>query len=89
MRGERPGTRKACETWVRACLSCQQVKDPRKQRFLLQSIESSDVTFARKIQSFACFSPSLPSQYFSVVFSNIGSTKTLLFSGFDQNAQIN
>ena len=25
----------------------------------------------------------------SGVFSNIGSTKTLLFSGFDQNAQIN
>ena len=49
MRGEWPGKRKAFETCVRACLSCQQVKDPRKQQFLLQSIESSDVTFSRKI----------------------------------------
>ena len=33
---------KACEKWVTACLSCQQVKDPRKLRFPLQSIESSE-----------------------------------------------
>ena len=32
----------ACEKWVTACLSCQQVKDPRKLRFPLQSIESSE-----------------------------------------------
>ena len=32
---------KACEKWVTACLSCQQVKDPRKLRFPLQSTESS------------------------------------------------
>ena len=34
--------KKACEKWVTACLSCQQVKDPRKLRFPLQSIESSE-----------------------------------------------
>ena len=41
-RFEWPGMKKACEKWVTACLSCQQVKDPRKLRFLLQSIESSE-----------------------------------------------
>ena len=34
--------KKACEKWVTACLSCQQVKDPRKLRFPLHSIESSE-----------------------------------------------
>ena len=29
-RFEWPGMKKACEKWVTACLSCQQVKDPRK-----------------------------------------------------------
>ena len=33
---------KACDKWVTACLSCQQVKDPRKLQFPLQSIESSE-----------------------------------------------
>ena len=37
-----PGMKKACEKWVTACLSSQQVKDPRKLRFPLQSIESSE-----------------------------------------------
>ena len=40
-RFEWPGMKKACEKWVTACLSCQQVKDPRKLRVPLQSIESS------------------------------------------------
>ena len=40
-RFEWPGMKKACEKWVTACLSCQQVIDPRKLRFPLQSIESS------------------------------------------------
>ena len=40
---EWPGMKKACEKWVTACLSCQQVKDPRKLLFLLQSIESSEI----------------------------------------------
>ena len=40
-RFEWPGLKKAFEKWVAACLSCQQVKDPRKLRFPLQSIESS------------------------------------------------
>ena len=40
-RFERHGMKKACEKWVTACLSCQQVKDPKKLRFPLQSIESS------------------------------------------------
>ena len=39
---EWPGMKKACEKWVTACLSCQQVKDPSKLRFPLQSIESSE-----------------------------------------------
>ena len=41
-RFEWPGMKKAREKWVTACLSCQQVKDPRKLRFPLQSIESSE-----------------------------------------------
>ena len=41
-RFEWPGMKKACERWVTASLSCQQVKDPRKLRFPLQSIESSE-----------------------------------------------
>ena len=32
-RFEWPGIKKACEKWVTSCLSCQQVKDPRKLRF--------------------------------------------------------
>ena len=41
-RFELPGKKKACEKGVTACLSCQQVKNPRKLRFPLQSIESSE-----------------------------------------------
>ena len=41
-RSEWPGMKKACEKWVTACLSCQQVKNPRILRFPLQSIESSE-----------------------------------------------
>ena len=41
-RFEWPGKKKVCDKWVTACLSFQQVKDPRKLRFLLQSIESSE-----------------------------------------------
>ena len=33
---------KACEKWVTACLSCQQVDYPRKLRFPLQSFQSSE-----------------------------------------------
>ena len=39
---EWPGMKRACENWVTASLSYQQVKDPRKLRFPLQSIESSE-----------------------------------------------
>ena len=39
---EWPEMKKACEKWITACLSCQQVKDPRKLRFPSQSIESSE-----------------------------------------------
>ena len=42
-RFEWPGMKKACEKWVTVCLSFQQVKDPRKLRFPLQSIESSEL----------------------------------------------
>ena len=41
-RFEWPGMKKACAKWVTAFLSCQYVKDPRKLRFPLQSIESSE-----------------------------------------------
>ena len=37
-----PWLRKACERWVNACLSCLQVKDPRKMKFPLKSVESSE-----------------------------------------------
>ena len=37
-----PRLRKACERWVNACLSCLQVKDPRKLKFTLKSVESSE-----------------------------------------------
>ena len=37
-----PGLRKACERWVNACLACLQVKDPRKIKFPLKSVESSE-----------------------------------------------
>ena len=37
-----PGLRKACERWVNACLSCLQVKDPRKMKFPLKSLGSSE-----------------------------------------------
>ena len=37
-----PGMRKACERWVNACLACLQVKDPRKMKFPLKSVESSE-----------------------------------------------
>ena len=36
------GLRKACERWVIACLACLQVKDPRKMKFPLKSVESSE-----------------------------------------------
>ena len=41
-RFEWPGMNKACESWVTACLPCQQVRDPRKFELPLQSIESSE-----------------------------------------------
>ena len=37
-----PGLRKACERWVNACLACLKVKDPRKMKFPLKSVESSE-----------------------------------------------
>ena len=42
MRFEWPGLKKACQKGVTAYLSCQQVRHPRKLRFPLQSIESSE-----------------------------------------------
>ena len=38
-----PGLRKAFERWVNACLSCLQVKDPRKMKIPLRSVESSEL----------------------------------------------
>ena len=35
-----PGLRKACERYVNTCLSCLQVKDTRKIKFPLKSVES-------------------------------------------------
>ena len=37
-----PAMRKACERWVNACLARLQVKDPRKMKFPLKSVESSE-----------------------------------------------
>ena len=37
-----PGLRKACERWVNACLACLLVKDQRKMKFTLKSVESSE-----------------------------------------------
>ena len=37
-----PGLRKACERWVNACLAFLQVRDPRKVKFPLKSVESSE-----------------------------------------------
>ena len=37
-----PGLRRACEIWVNACLACLQVKDPRKMKFPLKSVDSSE-----------------------------------------------
>ena len=37
-----PGLRKACERWVNACLACLQVKDPRKMKFPLKLVDSSE-----------------------------------------------
>ena len=37
-----PGLIKACERWVNACLTCLQVKYPRKMKFPLKSVESSE-----------------------------------------------
>ena len=37
-----PGLRKACERWVNACLTFLQVEDPRKLKFPLKSVESSE-----------------------------------------------
>ena len=37
-----PGMRKICESCVNACFSCLQVKDPRKMKFPLKSMESSE-----------------------------------------------
>ena len=48
-RFEWPGLKNASEKWVTACLSCQQVEDPRKSRFPLQSIESSEFNAVVKI----------------------------------------
>ena len=37
-----PVLRKACERWVNACLACLQMKYPRKMKFPLKSVESSE-----------------------------------------------
>ena len=41
-RFEWPGMKEACEKWVTACLSCQQIRYPKKLHFPLQSIELSE-----------------------------------------------
>ena len=38
-----PGVRKACKIWVNACLSCLQVKDSRKMKLPLKSLESAEL----------------------------------------------
>ena len=46
-----PGLRKACERWVNACLACLQVKDPRKMKFPLKSVESSEFEAERPLKA--------------------------------------
>ena len=41
-RFDRPGLRKASFRWMNACFSCLQVKDPRKLKLTLKSVESSE-----------------------------------------------
>ena len=36
------GLRKACKRWVNACLACLQVRDPRKMKIPIKSVESSE-----------------------------------------------
>ena len=36
------GLRKACERWLNACRACLKVKEPRKMKFPLRSVESSE-----------------------------------------------
>ena len=38
-----PGLRKACERWLNTCLACLQVEDPRKMKFPLKPVESSEI----------------------------------------------
>ena len=49
-RFEWPGTKKACEKWVTACMSWEKVKDPRKLRFPLQLIEFESSAFNEVVQ---------------------------------------
>ena len=37
-----PGLRKVCDRWVNACLSCLQVKEPRKMKLPLKFMENSE-----------------------------------------------
>ena len=53
-RFEWPGMKKACEKGVTACLSCQQVKDPRKLRFPLQWESMMVCLFTTLWQKFNC-----------------------------------
>ena len=45
-----PGLRKACERWVNACLAFLQVKDPRKMKFPLKSVEIPTQVGLERIQ---------------------------------------
>ena len=53
-----PGLRKACERWVNACLSCLQVKDPRKMKLTIKSGESSEFKLVVQIFHQICMTDS-------------------------------
>ena len=44
-----PGLRKACKRWMNACLACLQVKNPRKMKFPLKFVESSEFNEVEQI----------------------------------------
>ena len=73
-RCEWPGMKKACEKWVTPCLSCQQVKNPRKLKFSLQSIESSEFKYL----------PQLMMAYKSTQYSTTGISPHMMLTGHEK-----
>ena len=89
-RFEWPGMKKACEKWVTACLSSQQVKDPRKLRFPLQSIESSEfnhqkIYCSRYMTDWDRYLPQVMGAYNSTQHSTTGVSPHLMLTGHEKS----